>query len=217
MQISNLLFDLDGTLTDPKTGITRCIQHSLTSLGFAAPHEDALAWCIGPPLRQSFGHLLQSTDDDLLEEAVLRYRQRFGEVGLFENRLYDDIPQALSELKDQGFRLFLATSKPRVFAERILEHFGLADFFDTAHGSELHGGRTEKPSLVPYILQEEALQAEATLIIGDRKYDIIGGKANNIHTAAVTYGYGSMEELEAEAPDCIFDTPHELVKFLKAV
>jgi phosphoglycolate phosphatase len=216
MQISNLLFDLDGTLTDPKIGITRCIQHSLTTFGLEAPHEDTLDWCIGPPLRQSFGRLLQSTDDDLLEEAVTRYRERFAEIGLFENRLYDDIPQTLSELKDRGFRLFLATSKPRVFAQRILEHFRLADFFDTAHGSELNGDRTDKPSLIRYILQEEALQPDATLIIGDRKYDIIGGKANNIHTAAVTYGYGTVEELEAEGPDCIFDTPNELVNFLTA-
>lgn len=210
MQLANLLLDLDGTLTDPKLGISRCIQHALTALGVDAPHADALEWCIGPPLRQSFGQLLATTDAALIEQAASLYRQRFAEIGLFENRVYDGIPEALTALQAQGFRLFLATSKPRIFAEQILDHFSLADAFDGVHGSELSGRLTDKPSLVAHILASEGLRPEQTMIIGDRKYDILGGRANGIRVGAVTYGYGSMEELQAENPDRFFDSPEQL-------
>lgn len=212
MPPAHLLFDLDGTLTDPKTGITRCIQHALTMLGRDAPHADELEWCIGPPLRQSFARLLDSTDEGLVTQALLLYRERFAETGLYENRVYEGIPEVLSALRRQGYRLFLATAKPRVFAERILEHFDLADFFETIHGSDLNGQLTDKPSLVRHILATEGLPPDRTMIIGDRKYDIIGGKANGLQTGAVTYGYGSREELEAEAPDLLFDTPAQLLR-----
>lgn len=210
MQLANLLLDLDGTLTDPKLGISRCIQHALTEMGVDAPHADALEWCIGPPLRQSFGHLLATTDAALIEQAARLYRQRFAEIGLFENRVYDGIPEALTALQAQGFRLFLATSKPRIFAEQILDHFSLAHAFDGIHGSELSGRLTDKPSLVAHILASEGLRPEQTMIIGDRKYDILGGRANGIRAGAVTYGYGSMEELQAENPDRFFDSPEQL-------
>jgi phosphoglycolate phosphatase len=211
MRPTHLLFDLDGTLTDPKTGITRCIQYALHALGRDAPHADALEWCIGPPLKQSFGRLLDSTDEGLLTQALLLYRERFAEIGIFENRVYEGIPEVLAELRQQGRHLFLATAKPRIFAERILDHFDLADFFERAHGSDLNGRHTDKPSLVRHILTMEKLPPDRTMIIGDRKYDIIGGKANGLRTGAVTYGYGSRAELEAEAPDLLFDTPTQLL------
>jgi phosphoglycolate phosphatase len=211
MPLANLLFDLDGTLTDPKLGITRCIQHALTALGTEPPDADALEWCIGPPLRNSFGRLLGSTDDHLLEQAVDLYRLRFAEVGLFENRVYAGIPAMLTGLQEQGFQLYLATAKPRIFAERILDHFALASHFTAVHGSELNGRLTDKPDLVRHIVATEGLQPAQTMIIGDRKYDIIGGKTNGVRTGAVTYGYGSREELEAEAPDVLFDSPDQLL------
>jgi phosphoglycolate phosphatase len=212
MRCANLLFDLDGTLTDPKIGISRCIQHALSALGHEPPDTDTLDWCIGPPLRHSLSRLLDATDEDLLEEAMHLYRQRFAEIGLFENRVYDGIPEVLAELRQRGCRLFLATSKPRIFAEQILDHFNLADYFETAHGSELNGQLTDKTSLVRHILAIEGLQPDRTMIIGDRKFDIIGGKANGIRTGAVTYGYGTREELEAEAPDLLFDSPDQLLR-----
>ncbi len=212
MPPAHLLFDLDGTLTDPKTGITRCIQHALTTLGRDAPHADELEWCIGPPLRQSFARLLDSADEGLVTQALLLYRERFAETGLYENKVYEGIPEVLAALHDQGYRLFLATAKPRVFAERILDHFDLAGFFETVHGSDLNGQLTDKPSLVRHILATEGLPPDRTMIIGDRKYDIIGGKVNGLRTGAVTYGYGSREELEAEAPDLLFDTPAQLLR-----
>lgn len=212
MPPAHLLFDLDGTLTDPKTGITRCIQYALTMLGRDAPHADELEWCIGPPLRHSFARLLDSSDEGLVTQALLLYRERFAETGLYENRVYEGIPEVLSALRRQGYRLFLATAKPRIFAERILDHFDLADFFETIHGSDLNGQLTDKPSLVRHILATEGLPPDRTMIIGDRRYDIIGGKANGLQTGAVTYGYGSREELEAEAPDLLFDTPAQLLR-----
>ncbi|WP_319586648.1 HAD hydrolase-like protein [uncultured Desulfobulbus sp.] len=212
MRYANLLLDLDGTLTDPKIGISRCIQHALHALGHEPPDTDTLDWCIGPPLQYSFGQLLNSTDVDLLAQAVHLYRQRFAEIGLFENRVYDGIPEVLATLQQQGCRLFLATSKPRIFAKQILDHFNLAGYFETAHGSELNGQLTDKPSLVRHILAIEGLQPDQTMIVGDRKFDIIGGKANGIRTGAVTYGYGTREELEAEAPDLLFDSPDQLLR-----
>ena len=212
MPPAHLLLDLDGTLTDPKVGITRCIQHALIALGRDAPHADELEWCIGPPLRHSFARLLDSTDEGLVTQALVLYRERFAETGLYENRVYEGIPEVLSALRRQGYSLFLATAKPRIFAERILDHFDLADFFETVHGSDLNGQLTDKPSLVRHILATEGLPPDRTMIIGDRKYDIIGGKANGLQTGAVTYGYGSREELEAEAPDLLFDTPAQLLR-----
>lgn len=211
MQITTILFDLDGTLTDPQLGITRCIQHALAELGHQPPESEHLHWCIGPPLRRSFGRLLDSNDAQLLEQAVELYRQRFSTVGLFENRVYAGIPETLAALRRQGYRLFLATAKPRIFAEQILEHFGLAQYFETAHGSELNGHLTDKPSLVRHILAVEHLAPEHTMIIGDRKYDIVGGKVNGLATGAVTYGYGTVEELRAEEPDAVFDTPEQIL------
>ncbi|MGD9948391.1 MAG: HAD hydrolase-like protein [Desulfobulbus sp.] len=210
IRLTDLLFDLDGTLTDPKPGITRCIQHALNALGLEAPEADELEWCIGPPLTSSFTRLLQSDDPERVQQAVLLYRERFGEIGLYENQVYDGIPQALQALQERGFRLFLATSKPRIFAERILEHFGLAPFFTEAFGSELSGHLTDKPSLVRYILAQTGGEPNQTMIIGDRKYDLLGGRANAIHAAAVTYGYGSEEELRQAGADIYFHSPKQI-------
>ncbi len=211
MQRTNILFDLDGTLTDPKPGITRCIQYALAELGHEPPENDSLQWCIGPPLVDSFKRLLNSTDRQLLERAVQLYRQRFSLVGLFENRVYPGIPEKLASLQAQGYSLFLATSKPFIFAEQILAHFNLSQFFKMIYGSELNGNLTHKPLLVRHILASEDLAPEQTMIIGDRKYDIIGGKCNGLTTGAVTYGYGTMEELTAENPDMIFNTPEQIL------
>ena len=216
MQLSNILFDLDGTLTDPKEGITRSIQFSLEKLGAPAPLTDELTWCIGPPLRDSFARLLDTADDELLDHALVHYRSRYSVTGMFENILYDQVATSLESIRDAGFRVFLATSKPRVFATRILEHFGLTRYFHGIHGSELDGRLTDKGDLIAHILREENLHPEATMIIGDRKFDILGGKKNGLQTAAVTYGYGSREEITLSGPDAVFETFPEIAAFLQA-
>ncbi|MDD2462706.1 MAG: HAD family hydrolase [Desulfobulbus sp.] len=210
LRLTDLLFDLDGTLTDPKPGITRCIQYALSELGVDAPKADDLEWCIGPPLVQSFARLLPSDDSEQIGQAVLLYRERFAEVGLYENRVYDGVPEALQTLQEGGYRLFLATSKPRVFAKRILDHFGLHPFFTKTFGSELDGQLTDKPSLVRHILAQTGGNPTQTMIIGDRKYDLLGGRANAIHAAAVTYGYGSEEELRRAGADMYFHSPQQI-------
>jgi phosphoglycolate phosphatase len=214
--LSDILFDLDGTLADPKEGITRCIQFSLGQLGLTSPGADQLTWCIGPPLRGSLSRLLNTADDALLDQALSYYRKRFSETGIYENALYPKITDALRRIRTAGFRVFLATSKPRVYAKRILDHFDLTQFFQAIHGSELDGRLSDKGELVTHILDSEMLDPKATLIVGDRFHDIIAGKKNGIMTAAVTYGYGSREEITASEPDLIFESPSDLAAFLES-
>jgi len=216
MKLANLLLDLDGTLTDPKVGITSGIRFALAQLAVEVPHTDELQDWIGPPLKAQFGRFLGSADDVLLDSAVAHYRSYFSVTGLYENSVYEGVPDRLAELKEAGFRIFLATSKPRVFAERILAHFGLSGYFNRIHGSELDGRLTDKRDLVRHILETEALDPAETIIVGDREHDVIGGKANGIFTASITYGYGSLEELQAAGPERIFGTLPELVDFLIA-
>lgn len=216
MNVTNILFDLDGTLTDPKEGITRSIQFSLDQLGAPAQGTEELTWCIGPPLRDSFARLLDTSDDDLLDQALLHYRARYSVTGMFENILYDEVSSSLGKIREAGFGVFLATSKPKVFATKILEHFDLTKFFHGIHGSELDGRLTDKGELIAHILQVENLHPGLTLIVGDRKFDILGGKKNGIKTAAVTYGYGSRDEMADCGPDAIFESFPEIAAFLQA-
>ena len=207
----NLLFDLDGTLTDPFLGITRCIAHALDNLGRKAPPPESLRWCIGPPLEDSFAKLLKTDDGSLVQEAVDLYRQRFGTVGMFENRVYPAIPETLAKLKDRGHHLMVATSKPTVYALQIVDHFGLHCFFDDIFGSELDGTRSDKTSLIAHILGKASLMPAETWMIGDRKHDILGAKANGIKSLGVSWGYGSQKELETAGARACIGSPEELV------
>lgn len=216
MTITTILFDLDGTLTDPKAGITRCIRFSLEKLGVTPPHEDHLTWCIGPPLRDSFALLLETSDDRLLDQALSYYRERFSQTGMYENELYPESIPALERIRDAGLRVFLATAKPKVFAAPILDHFSLSRFFHGIHGSELDGRCAHKGELIAHILRTESLNPATTLMVGDRCHDILGGRGNGVLTAAVTYGYGSRAEIEESGPDMVFDSLTELAGFLEA-
>ena len=189
-----IYFDLDGTLTDPKPGITRSIQYALQRLDHPTmPTEDELTWCIGPPLRASFVRLLGAeTSADL---AVSYYRERFSDVGLYENGVYDGIGAVLTKLGAAGHRLFVATSKPHVFAERIIDHFGLRDHFERVFGSELDGTRVDKSHLLEYALKQASVDPARTLMIGDRSHDMVGAKNNGMKGIGVLYGYGTRDEL----------------------
>lgn len=192
---THLLFDLDGTLTDPKEGITRCIVHALERLGQAAPPADDLEFAIGPPLRSTFARLLQTEDRALIEKALATYRERFASVGLFENALYPDIRETLAAARKDGHRIFLATSKPHVYARRILDHFSLSDHFEAVYGSELDGRHDDKGELIAHLLATEQLDPAHCLMFGDRKHDIHGAARNRVRGIGVTWGYGSAEEL----------------------
>jgi phosphoglycolate phosphatase len=194
MDMEAIYFDLDGTLTDPKPGITRSIQYALQKLDHPTmPTEDELTWCIGPPLRASFVRLLGAeTSADL---AVSYYRERFSDVGLYENGVYDGIGAVLTKLGAAGHRLFVATSKPHVFAERIIDHFGLRDHFERVFGSELDGTRVDKSHLLEYALKQASVDPARTLMIGDRSHDMVGAKNNGMKGIGVLYGYGTRDEL----------------------
>lgn len=209
-----ILFDLDGTLTDPKEGITRCMQYALEKLGRNAPTTEELMPYIGPPLQITFAQLLETNDADLVAQTIAGYRERFATVGMFENAVYPGTEAMLAALRAAGLGVILATSKPRVFAVKILEHFNLARYFDAIFGSELDGRLSDKGELIAEILRVQQLDPDATLMVGDRMHDIIGGQRAGVRTAAVAYGYGSRAELEACAPDFIFASPAALADAL---
>ena len=204
--MDTIYFDLDGTLTNPKPGITRSIQYALQKLDHPTmPTEDELTWCIGPPLRASFVRLLGAeTSADL---AVSYYRERFSDVGLYENGVYDGIGDVLTSLRASGHRLFVATSKPHVFAERIIDHFGLRNHFERVFGSELDGTRVDKSHLLEYALKEALVDPAKTLMIGDRSHDMVGAKNNGMKGIGVLYGYGSRDELVQAGAHHVCATP----------
>ena len=199
--IENILIDLDGTLTDPKLGITTCIRYAMEKLGRTLADEVDLDWCIGPPLKASLAKLLQSDNDELAEQALALYRERFSTIGLFENEVYPEVAETLGKLQQQGYRLFVATAKPTIYAEQILAHFDLAKYFIKIYGSELTGERTNKGELITYLLVQENLDATATVMVGDREFDILGARQNGLQSIAVSYGYGTAEELAQAQPN----------------
>ena len=212
--IHTVLFDLDGTLTDPKVGITTSMRYAMVKMKRPLAADIDLDWCIGPPLQDNFAHLLQTDDPLLIQQGVAAFRERFATTGLFENELYDGIPALLTDLGARGLRCYVATSKPTVYAERIIAHFGLSHHFVRVYGSELNGRYAQKAELIGHILQIEGLSAATTMMVGDRSYDIVGGKENGVWVTAVTYGYGSVEEIREAAPDFIVNAPSELRSLL---
>ncbi len=211
----NLLFDLDGTLTNPYQGITRCISHALEKMGRTSPPQMSLRWCIGPPLKDSFTKLLAVDDDNLAEKALSLYRERFSSIGLYENELYEGITETLGTLQEIGHTLFVATSKPGIYAKRIIDHFGLQKYFKNIHGSELDGTRVDKTSLISYILQTESIIPSETIMIGDRKHDMSGAKANDVCGIGVLWGYGTKDELEESGAYSCITHPGELISVLR--
>jgi len=206
----NVFLDLDGTLTNPEQGIVACIRHALDVLDRSVPANVDLTRYIGPPLADAFRELLATDDRAEIEAAVTAYRARFGTIGLFENELYDGIPEALEALTARNARLFLATSKPRVYAVRIVEHFGLARFFAGLYGSELDGARTDKGELIAHILATERLAPEDTVMIGDRRHDVIGALRNGVRPLGVLWGFGTLDELRAAGAAGFLEQPAEL-------
>jgi phosphoglycolate phosphatase len=169
-----LLFDLDGTITDPERGIAQCINHALDGAGRPSPPIDLLRRYIGPPLRGTFAELLETEDESAIDTALDCYRHRFVQVGMYENEVYEDVPRSLDALRQRGHRLWVATSKPEVYARRILEYFELSTLFQDIYGSELSGERSDKGALIANILERERLDPSDVWMIGDRSHDIAG-------------------------------------------
>jgi phosphoglycolate phosphatase len=209
---SHVYFDLDGTLTDPYVGITQCILYALDKLGFPHPTDEYLYSCIGPSLYDTFPEMVGKT---LTPKAIDLYRERFNDVGWLENVPYDGIHDALAAVADSDCILFVATSKPRIAAGRIVEHFELAEYFDKIYGCELDGTRANKTDLLKFAVSENP-QASSRTMIGDRKHDVIGALANNIRPLGVSYGYGSSEELLTAGATAIAGTPAEIPGIIAA-
>jgi phosphoglycolate phosphatase len=209
----NVLLDLDGTLTDPRKGIVGCVRHALSELGEVAPSDQELARYIGPPLRDTFRELLGS-DSERIEAAVGAYRVRFEAIGMFENEVYAGVPEALDALSRQGARLYLATSKPRVYAEGILRHFGLLTRFTRAYGSELNGTLSNKSELIAHVLGNEGLDCSRTIMVGDRRYDMQGAVDNRVRPVGVLWGYGSKVELLQAGATELYEKPEELARLV---
>ncbi len=193
----SLLFDLDGTLTNNQPGIRRCISHALRRLGQPEPTPEALVGVVGPPLRQTFARLLNTTESTAVETAIGFYRERYHRSGWSENSVYEGVAEALERLRRSGHVLFVCTSKPRVFAVRILEHFALAGFFQGIHGPELDGRHDCKNALMSHLLAAEGLDPANCLMIGDREHDALAARANGVAALGVLYGFGTRAELEA--------------------
>ncbi|MEN3952616.1 HAD hydrolase-like protein [Iodidimonas sp. SYSU 1G8] len=206
--IDTLFIDLDGTLTDPKPGITGSVRYALDKLGMPVAEDHSLDWIIGPPMQES---LVQLTGSDALAAAALQhYRDRFGTIGLFENAVYPGIPESLAALRAMGLRLHLATSKPWVYAERILEHFDLARFFDSVFGSELDGTNIRKTDLLPHAIARTGADPARGLMIGDRKHDVLGALHVGLTPVGVLYGYGDREELVGAGARRLIERPAEM-------
>lgn len=206
----DLLLDLDGTLTDPAVGIVTSVQYALERMGRPVPTARELHWTIGPPLKDAFATMFGAEEKDLIAEGVRFFRERFSEVGLFENEVYPDVPAMLEELRTAGHTLRIATSKPQVFAERLMEHFDLGKYFASVHGSELDGTRSNKADLIAHLLEMHDMEAATAVMIGDRKHDIIGAKANGVRGIGVLWGYGTREEFAESGADLCVETPGEL-------
>ena len=199
MAWKRILFDLDGTLTDPATGIVNSILHALKRMEISESDPAALTRFIGPPLHESFaGRYDLSTADAF--RAVEYYREYFRDRGIFENRVYPEIPDLLERLAGRGCGLMLATSKPTVYAQRILDHFGLSPLFSAVWGSELDGSRTRKGDVIRAALDDPACSG-AAVMVGDRIDDIRGARENNIPGVAVRWGYGAPDEFASISPE----------------
>lgn len=211
-----VLFDLDGTLTDPKEGITRSIAYALGKMGVEAGDPDGLTRFIGPPLARSFAECY-GFDGARVAEAVGWYRERFVERGLYENAVYAGVPELLAALRDAGRRVALATSKPTVYARQILGHFDLEGCFDAVIGSNLDGTRADKAEVIACAMEAfPGLPATDFVMVGDRRHDMEGAARCGIACVGVTYGYGSCEELAACGPAALVDTVGDLRALLLA-
>lgn len=211
---NNILFDLDGTLTDPGIGITNSVMYALRKFGIEVTDRVELYKFIGPPLRDSFMEYYGFSEEKALT-AVEYYREYFRDIGIFENSVYEGVEALLKSIKSSGKKIILATSKPEEFAVRILKHFGLYEYFDFVGGATFDGSRGEKAEVIGYALGSADINDMAdTVMIGDREYDILGARRFGMDSVGVTYGYGSREELQSAGATYIADNTSDILKYL---
>lgn len=210
--IKFILFDLDGTLTDPKEGITKCVQYALKHFNIERD-ADSLTEFIGPPLKEQFMSYASLSEEEATR-AVEIYRERFAPIGKFENRVYDGVIPVLKKLKENGKIIAVATSKPHIFANQIIEKFELSPYIDALFGSELDGTNTDKALVIKEAMEKLGAREDNTVMVGDRIHDLVGAEKNNIPCIGVTYGYAKEGELENGGAVKIVNSPDELLEIL---
>lgn len=210
MQKSELFFDLDGTITHSAEGILNSVTYALERMGLEVPPREKLMCFIGPPLIRSFTQMFQLSHEEG-ERAVALYREYYWEKGIFECYVFNGMRETLEELKRRGYRLTLATCKPTVMAERILEHFGLRPLFALVSGPELDGTRNEKHEVVAHALEVLKISPDQVLMVGDRRDDVVGSARCGIPCIGVTWGFGSEQELREAGAACLVQHPEELL------
>jgi phosphoglycolate phosphatase len=213
MKYVNVLFDLDGTLTDPYLGMSNSIKYALNKFNIIEEDADKLKLFIGPPLEKSFPEHYNFSDNDI-KTAIKYYREYFSEKGIYENKLYAGIVDVLKELNIRNKNCVMATSKPQIFAEKIARYFDIHTYFKYIKGSSLDGTLSEKGDIIKCILENYKFNKSETIMIGDRKYDIIGANKNGIDAIGVLYGYGTREELEKENPKYLCNEVVEILRII---
>lgn len=209
-----ILFDLDGTLTNSELGITKSVQHALKKFGIEVEDRTILRPFIGPPLGESF-QVYYGLSKEESEQAIKYYRERFSVKGLYENEVYEGVEKMLQDLKESGKKLILATSKPEKFTMLILEHFDLLKYFDFVAGATMDGSRGEKADVIRYALEISGIEDKTeAIMVGDRKFDILGAKENGLASIGVLYGFGDREELTEAGADYIVERAEDIVKVL---
>lgn len=215
-----LLFDLDGTLTDSAEGIIKCVQYALEKMGIIENDTEKLKVFVGPPLSESFMNVY-GFDRETTEKAIVYYRERFKPIGMFENAVYDGIPEMLKAMKDNGKINLIASSKPEAFVKTILEHFDIAKYFDIIVGASMDESRNTKEAVIEEALsqlknkdQYGQYDDDKCVMIGDRKYDINGAKYFGLRSIGVSYGFAPEGELKEAGADVIVDTVEELTQVL---
>ena len=209
-----ILFDLDGTLTDSGEGIINCAVFALEHFGLPVPSREELRSVVGPPLFDSFRRF--GVPEAQLGEAVTVFRSRYNPIGIYENHPYPGIRELLETLKSRGYKLCVATSKPEVMAERVLNHFDLARYFDTVCGASMDESRSSKDEVIAYLLAQND-QPGSMVMVGDTKFDVLGAAAHGIPTIGVSWGYGEVEEMKAAGAAAIAGTPQELAELLEKI
>lgn len=213
-KFSYILFDLDGTLSDPKEGITKSFQYALKHFGIKLDNLDELEPVIGPPLKSSFMNFYHLNEKDAVV-AIEKYRERFGKIGLYENEIYPGIKELLQDLVKRGYQIAIASSKPTEYVEQICEYFQIKEYFHHIIGSFMDGRRVEKEEVVEEaIAQFGTISKDEIVMVGDRKFDVIGAHDRGLKAIGVTYGYGGREELTEAGADYLVDNVEELRKIL---
>ncbi|HWT27183.1 MAG TPA: HAD family hydrolase [Mobilitalea sp.] len=207
-----ILMDLDGTVTNSKLGITKSVQYALNHWNIHIEDLDSLCPFIGPPLKNSFMEFYHFSEEEA-DRAVLKYREYFNDTGIYENEVYEGMEELLDKLTKAGKKIIMATSKPEVFARRILEHFHLDQYFYDICGASFDSSRSNKDEVIRYALEKnEITDYSKAVMVGDRKYDIEGAKQVGIASIGVLYGFGSREELSDAGADRISETVEDLYK-----